>query len=112
MASLVHQKCLNHGDREAVARCPSCVSFFCRECVAEHGGRILCASCLAKSAAASTRKALRLESLLLPAGALLGMGLAYAFFLALGSLLIRIPASVHDGSWMDGADSNDGSGDG
>lgn len=43
-------KCLIHTAREAVARCPQCRQFFCRECITEHGGRVLCAPCLAKQA--------------------------------------------------------------
>lgn len=39
-------RCWNHPQREAAARCPGCRRFFCRECVSEHAGRMLCASCL------------------------------------------------------------------
>ena len=48
MSSLAAQRCLHHDDREAVCRCPGCHDYFCRECVSEHGGRLLCAVCLAR----------------------------------------------------------------
>lgn len=38
--------CFNHPERPAAARCPLCGVAFCRECVSEHNGRFLCASCL------------------------------------------------------------------
>lgn len=42
----LHHRCWNHESREAVCRCPGCSRGFCRECVAEHEGRLLCAACL------------------------------------------------------------------
>ncbi|MAS95326.1 MAG: rhomboid family protein [Verrucomicrobiales bacterium] len=38
--------CSIHVDRPATARCPSCGSFFCSECITEHEGRLTCAVCL------------------------------------------------------------------
>lgn len=48
MTSISTQKCFNHHDREAAARCPECHRSFCRECVTEHDDRVICASCLKK----------------------------------------------------------------
>ena len=48
MSLLSQQRCLHHAAREAVARCPECREFYCRECVTEHDDRILCAACLKK----------------------------------------------------------------
>ena len=45
---LAHQRCFNHATREAVARCPECHHFFCRECITEHDDRVLCTGCLKK----------------------------------------------------------------
>jgi hypothetical protein len=42
----LEQRCWNHEPREAVCRCPECSRGFCRECVAEHENRLLCADCL------------------------------------------------------------------
>ena len=41
-----HQSCWNHESREAVCKCLNCGRSYCRECVTEHQGRLLCASCL------------------------------------------------------------------
>ncbi|GEM_PF-297531 len=100
MATLAFQKCLNHGDREAVARCPKCRSHFCRECVSEHAGRILCAQCLAK-AAATEGVSSGWKRVWIPMGAVLGLCVAWLCFLSLGKLLLLIPASFHDGAWSE-----------
>src|SRR5258708_20580364 len=50
MQSLTEQRCFNHAQREAVARCLSCANFFCRECITEHEDRVICAACLQKLA--------------------------------------------------------------
>jgi hypothetical protein len=44
--TLVDQRCFHHDLREAVAQCPSCKLFFCRECVTEHAGRMICVTCV------------------------------------------------------------------
>ena len=41
------QRCLYHSSREAVCRCPSCQNYYCRECVLEHEGKLICTRCLA-----------------------------------------------------------------
>lgn len=100
MTALVHRKCLNHGQREAIARCPVCSAYFCRECIAEHDGRVLCAPCLAKSALSAAKGGSGWGTILFPPGALLGFCLAWLLFMAAGKILIRIPASFHEGSWF------------
>ncbi len=97
MASLALQKCLNHGGREAVARCPACRSHFCRECVSEYKGRILCAPCLAKEARPAMLAGA--NRFWLPMASATGLALAWIFFLAMGKALLSIPASFHDGGW-------------
>lgn len=101
MTALVHSRCLNHGQREAVARCPLCTSYFCRECIVEHGGRVLCAPCLSKSALTAGKGRSRWGAVLFPPGAFFGFCLAWLFFLAVGKSLIRIPAAIHEGSWFE-----------
>jgi hypothetical protein len=39
-------RCQRHPGQAAAARCPSCQQSFCRECVTEHYGRMLCLACL------------------------------------------------------------------
>lgn len=41
-------RCQQHPGQAAAARCPSCQQSFCRECVTEHDGRMLCLACFAK----------------------------------------------------------------
>jgi hypothetical protein len=48
MSLLSQQRCANHATREAVARCPECREYYCRECVTEHDDRVICAACLKK----------------------------------------------------------------
>lgn len=44
----LQQRCWNHEAREAACRCPACGRSYCRECVSEHEGRLLCAACLSE----------------------------------------------------------------
>lgn len=99
MAALAERKCLNHNGREAVARCPGCRSYFCRECVSEHAGRILCAPCLTAEMNASNAR--RKFQTWVPMVALFGIGFAWMLFMGLGKILLAIPAEVHDGGWAD-----------
>ncbi len=97
MSELSLQRCRNHAQREAVARCPECGSYYCRECVAEHEDRVLCASCLEKILAG--RPAARRFSGLLAAGRFLwGFLLLWFIFYYLGSALLSLPSSFHEGT--------------
>ena len=95
---LAAQRCRNHPSREAVARCPGCSRFFCRECISEHESRVLCASCLAAIARKSVTPRRRLARFgrVLLAGA--GIITAWLFFDLLGHILVKIPASFHEGT--------------
>jgi hypothetical protein len=96
MASLALQRCLHHAGREAVARCPECGHFFCRECIAEHHERVICAACLRKVAAASAAP-LRSRLNLWPALQLgAGFLLLWVCFYAVGRMLLALPAEFHD----------------
>lgn len=53
---LVRQRCLHHPEREAASRCPQCQRFYCRECVTEHAGRLLCRDCLARGTGAGAAR--------------------------------------------------------
>jgi hypothetical protein len=101
------QRCARHPEREAAARCPACGGFFCRECVVEHDGRLLCAACLAKQEDAGgprrgRRQAVRRQLAL--AAAVFAAGLV---FYSLGSLLLSVPPDFHEGTvWgLKGGDS-------
>lgn len=98
MGSITLTRCFNHGQREAVARCPSCRRHFCRECVTEHDHRMLCASCIAAATAVSeapARRPLRLP--IFPALQLSGaLFVLWLFFFTLGRLLLMVPSQHHD----------------
>lgn len=97
MPSLAQHRCFIHPIREASARCPSCRQSFCRECVTEHDGRILCATCLRKSVAPEVRPKRDFTRFLRPVPVLAGIGLAWLAFYAVGSLLLRTPSEWHEG---------------
>jgi hypothetical protein len=88
---------VRHVEREAAVRCPECTRFFCRECVVEHEGRLLCVECLARVARPAAgakrdwRKARRV-GMTVVAGLL-----AWAIFYGLGASLARIPPSYQEG---------------
>ena len=47
--SLSAIKCITHIDREAVARCCQCNQYYCRECIVEHEGDMICTQCLSQN---------------------------------------------------------------
>jgi len=95
---LAATRCRIHPDREAVARCPSCAGFFCRECITEDAGLLVCAACLRAAAgpAAGPRARWEVPGLLLQTA--LGLLLGWLAFSWAGRLLIMIPSSFHEGT--------------
>jgi hypothetical protein len=101
--SVSRQRCFHHGNREAVARCPECGRFFCRECVTEHEQRVLCAACLrelARTSAVPHRAWARILQVLQTG---LGLLTAWLFFYCLGQALLSIDATVHEGTVWTGS---------
>jgi hypothetical protein len=98
MPSLLQQRCLNHGLREAVARCPECAQHFCRECVAEHDGRLVCAGCLKRLAVGRTPRRVLLGAVFRVAAACAGGIALWLCFYGLGQLLLSVPSEFHEGS--------------
>lgn len=95
--TLVDQRCFHHALREAVAQCPSCKRFFCRECVIEHDGRMICVSCvqaLARQAQQPKQGARAWWAI----AALAGILIAWLSFYYLGLALARIPSEFHGAS--------------
>src|SRR5580658_3877137 len=95
--TLVDQRCFHHDLREAVAQCPSCKLFFCRECVTEHAGRMICVTCvnaLTRDASKSERAARARWTVT----ALAGLLVAWLVFYYLGLALARIPSKFHGDS--------------
>jgi hypothetical protein len=101
-AALTRQRCWTHSAREAAARCPACERFFCRECVTEHDGRLLCAACLrallvaAKPSGRRTRRALAVVWQALQVGA--ALALIWFFFYLCAQTLISLPSKFHEGT--------------
>ncbi len=104
MAALALQRCLHHGDREAIARCPECGNFFCRECITEHDERIVCASCLAKIMRPAEVKVSRFRLVTLRPwlGVFTGILTAWLCFYFVGRMLVAIPSSFHASSIWNG----------
>ena len=99
--TLSRARCFNHPEREAVALCPECGRCFCRECVSEHEGRLLCALCIDRLFASRSRKGRRLTWFIPLASMLLGFLLLWSSCYLLGRLLIAIPSPFHNlqGPW-------------
>lgn len=95
MSSLTEQRCWHHAEREAVVRCPACQRFYCRECVTEHLGRMMCANCVASMSA--VREARPVRRVFWTFLALGGFLLAWLIFYYLGVFLARIPSDFHGG---------------
>ncbi len=103
ITSLERRRCAHHADREAVARCPACQRFFCRECVAEHDGRVLCARCLAWSNDRRVTRRVLLRRLAPLLQLALGLLLLWGCFFYLGQALILVPDHFHEGTiWPTG----------
>lgn len=101
--ALTQQRCLHHGTREAVARCLECRQFFCRECIAEHDDRVVCASCLKKLARATEKKPRRPWPLWPAAQLASGFFFTWLLFYIVGRLLLSMPDDFHDATlWKGG----------
>ena len=95
MNGLIHQRCWHHPSRQAVVRCPACHRYYCRECVTEHRGRMMCASCVAEAshAGAVAKRSGRAVWIALAMG---GLFIAWLSFYDLGVALARIPSDFFE----------------
>jgi hypothetical protein len=94
---LVHV-CLNHPVREAVARCPECRGYFCRECITEHDERVICAACLRKLVQPKTTRRRSFAPLLRVVAAGASLLIAWMVFYWVGQALLLIPSNFHEGT--------------
>jgi hypothetical protein len=102
MAALVHQRCFHHSLREAVARCPECRQFYCRECITEHEDRVICATCLRKLTAVAAPRRRPFAWILPFAQCAVGLSLIWFFFHFFGAALLSLPSSFHEGTvWIE-----------
>jgi hypothetical protein len=88
-------RCLHHPGREAAVRCPGCARHFCRECVGEHAGRWLCASCQASAGAAAGARRSRLRAVRGALGVAAGLFAAWFYFFLVGQALLRFHDPIH-----------------
>ena len=115
---LNRQQCVLHPERGAVARCPVCKRFYCRECITEHDGQVLCRRCLLRQVEDADKEqsfmdrhgaVLRITSRPLLAAA--GVLLLWLIFVTIGSMLMRFPDSFYyfapDSSGGKGVEVND-----
>jgi hypothetical protein len=92
------QRCWIHEEREAAARCLACSRFFCRECVTEHAGQMMCAECVARAASprqSSDRSRALWIKLAWTALALAGVFVTWLVFYYLGQGLAQMPSDFH-----------------
>ena len=106
MPLLASQRCSNHSNREAVARCPECARFFCRECITEHDDRVLCAACLKKLAQKRLTRRPLLANLLRLCQCALAILCVWFFFFVMGERLSQVASSFREDTlwqvpWMD-----------
>ena len=103
MTDITQQRCHNHMQREAVARCPECGRFFCRECITEHEDKVLCAACIRKLNEPSGKTSDRLRGLFHFVNFLLGILILYVLFYYLAQVLLTLPSDFHEGTlWQTG----------
>lgn len=98
MIDISRQRCLNHAHREAVARCPVCLRYFCRECITEHDQRVLCAACLHKESRSSDAHGGLVSKALRSMPFAAGFGLIWLFLYWIGRLLLATPTAFHEGT--------------
>lgn len=98
MSSLSDQRCFNHAQREAVARCPECGRFFCRECVTEHEDRVICAACLGRQIRPPLTRRGWFVGMVHGAQLMVAVFLTWLFFHFVGESLLLLPSSFHEGT--------------
>ena len=86
---LSRQRCFHHPAREAVCLCTGCSQSYCRECVVEHDGRLICATCLQKETSKASVSS-RTRIVRTWAFALAGFAAAWAFFYMSGTALLAV----------------------
>ena len=95
---LAVQRCHHHVEREAVARCPECRRFFCRECITEHDDRVICASCLQKISVKKNARRGRFAGVGRMFLCMMGIIVAWIFFYSMGRVLLQTKTSFHEGT--------------
>ncbi len=84
---MISARCLNHSERFAAARCLSCGSSYCRECVTEHQGRMTCAACMKRLPATKVSTGNWRKQLTAPLLAIVALFGCWIFFFTAGWIL-------------------------
>jgi len=99
MSKAVYSKrCSNHPSREAVARCPICQKFYCRECITEHDGKMLCKYCLEskiESQKNDKKSSLFLKQVIIVILFISSFALSWFLFAMLGKIIMLFPQKYH-----------------
>jgi hypothetical protein len=95
MTQFSQQRCFIHPSREAVSLCLECRRAFCRECVVDHDGRLICAACIARLRAPVVQGNRTLRRLLSATGTALAILLCWILFYMAGRLLMLAEPSHH-----------------
>ena len=96
---MIHQRCFRHDGREAAARCPGCRRYFCRECVTEHDGRLLCAACVAGTVSRPRREGVLRRAMLGPAAAATGLLAAWGLYYGAARFVVEINPRLGEQRW-------------
>ena len=98
MERLSHQRCFNHLAREAVAKCPGCARFYCRECITEHDDRVLCADCMRELGAELAHGKRRFQFPMRVVQFIGAILLGWLFFYFMGQILVSLDPAFHEGT--------------
>jgi len=89
------QRCFIHPAREAVSLCVECRRAWCRECVVDHDGRLVCAACLARLRAPAARGGGVRQRTFAAGGMAVTLLLGWIVFYMAGRLLITAEPGHH-----------------
>lgn len=92
---LSRQRCTNHLQREAVARCPECKRHFCRECITEYKNRLLCNHCLTKASGIKNKRSNLIKAVVYMICCFAGFLIAFGFFYTVAKTIAAIPQPYH-----------------
>ena len=95
MTQFSQQRCFVHPSREAVSLCLECRRAFCRECVVDHGGRLICAACLARLSAPVKRGNRVARKLVSTVGTGFAILLCWILFYMAGRVLMLAEPAHH-----------------
>lgn len=95
MTSVASRRCFHHPQREAAAMCRECRRTFCRECVIDSGGELICASCLRVRVKPKVEGRTRFRALagVLQVGAALVA--SWFFFYMTGRIFVTVEPPLH-----------------